>query len=349
MLEFARSPPPPDPAPGLPLPPSFMRRLLLCVSFLALVGLALERHLARLAHASPAGLAAFAAGNPPAEPGSFPDAWIAGLDCDGDPNWQVHAYNDDLFILRQSKCESYEAPFLYLICGEQFILLLDTGANPQTPLAPVVENLIRRWKQQSGHTDAKLVVAHTHGHFDHVQGDAQFVGSTAVPVGVDLNPGAFEPFWGFRDYPNDIVQVDLGNRVLDVIGVPGHHPRSVAVYDRNTQLLLTGDIVYPGHLFVFSASDWPLFVQSIGRLVDFAANHPVSAVVGCHIEFSDTPFQPYQYTTLEHPDEAPLELPVSILADIQAAALSVGPDPECTIFDQFVIHIVYKCGILWNG
>ena len=41
--------------------------------------------------------------------------------------------------------------------------------------------------------------------------------------------------------------------------------------------------------------------------------------------------------------------PLERLADIQAAAQSVGPDPECTIFDKFVIHIVYKCGILWNG
>lgn len=326
-----------------------MRRLLFLVAFLGLLGFALERHFTRLAHASPAGLTALAAGNPPAEPGTFPDTWIAGLDCESDPQWQVHAYNENLYILRQSKCEIYEAPFLYLIFGEQYILLLDTGANSQTPLAPLVENLVRRWKNKTGNADAELIVAHTHGHFDHTQGDSQFVGSTAVPVGVDLLQGSFEQFWGFQDFPNDTPTIDLGNRVIDLIGVPGHFPQSVAFYDRNTQLLLTGDIVYPGHLFVFAASHWVQFVQSMERLVNFAAENPVTAVVGCHIEYSTTPFEPYAYGTTEHPEEAALQMPPSVLSEIYQAALSQGPDPECTIFDKFVIHIVYKCGITWNG
>ena len=40
----------------------------------------------------------------PEAPGTFPDDWIDGTDCENEPPFQVHAYNDDFYILRQSKC-----------------------------------------------------------------------------------------------------------------------------------------------------------------------------------------------------------------------------------------------------
>ncbi|MEO0651337.1 MAG: MBL fold metallo-hydrolase [Planctomycetota bacterium] len=328
-----------------------MRKLLLVGAALALLAFAIDRHQARLARATPAGLTALAAGNPPAAPGTFPEQWIHGADCEGDPQFQVHAYNQNLFILRQSKCETFEAPFLYLIFGEDVILLLDTGANPSSDLFGRVGNLIRRWRADTGNQTAQLLVAHTHGHFDHVQGDAQMANfpGLVAPVGIDLTQNGFEAFWGFQDYPNDRPTIDLGGRVLDVIGVPGHFGRSVALYDRQTQLLLTGDIVYPGHLFVFGPNSWPDFVASIQRLVDFASQNPVEAVVGCHVEYSTTPGVPYAYTTDFQPDELPVQFPPSILAEVLAAALEQNGDPECTIYPQFVIHPVYKCGITWNG
>src|SRR5690348_8541170 len=52
------------------------------------------------------------------EPGAFPDQWIrGGPDCGDEPDLQVHRYSDGVFILRQSLCTSFEAPFLYLIFG----------------------------------------------------------------------------------------------------------------------------------------------------------------------------------------------------------------------------------------
>ena len=76
---------------------------------------------------------------------------------------------------------------------------------------------------------------------------------------------------------------------------------------------------------------------------------PVRWVVGCHIEMADTPGSPYQYTTLVQPDEHTLEFEPSILVDILQAAQRQGATPACTIYDEFVIHPVYLCGIGWNG
>ena len=261
----------------------------------------------------------------------------------------MHAYNQDLYILRQSKCESFEAPFLYLIFGDQRALLLDTGAKPGVNVYATVNAVIQTWLQTSGMSSIPLIVAHTHGHGDHVQGDPSFVGKPGVQQIVGTTQQEIEQFWGFQNYPNDIVTFDLGNRVLDVMGTPGHHPVHITVYDRETHLMLTGDIVYPGHLFVFSPLHWPDFVASLQRMLTFASQNPVEWVVGCHIETSPVPGQTYKWSEPAHPTEHVLQLGPRSLGKILRAAVEQGNDPECTIYDNFVIHPVYKCGITWNG
>ncbi len=42
--------------------------------------------------------------------------------------------------------------------------------------------------------------------------------------------------------------VDLGDRVFGVIHTPGHSPGGIALYERKTGILLSGDIVYDGPL-----------------------------------------------------------------------------------------------------
>ncbi|GJM22721.1 MAG: hypothetical protein DHS20C15_26360 [Planctomycetota bacterium] len=285
----------------------------------------------------------------PKEGGSWPDEWIAGKDCDNDPAFQVHAYNANTFFIRQSKCDIYEAPFLYLLFGEDEALLMDTGALDTAPLRATIDGVIEQWLLDNGRTSIPLTVAHTHGHFDHVQGDGQYPNGSFYGRFVSAQANVALPFFGFDDYPNDVPSFDLGGRVIDVLGTPGHHPVSVTLYDRNTHLLLPGDIVYPGHLFVFSKGEWTDFVASIQRMVDWAATHPVKWVVGCHIETSEFPFTPFAYTTTVHPREHVLEFAPTILTEILEAALSFDGVPECTIFEEFVIHPVYKCGITWNG
>lgn len=331
--------------------------LLLPTAFLGLASLGAYRTLQ--APASDDGLVAFLAesrslsslsiGNPPREPGTFPAMWDAGVDCGSEVPVQVHAYNANLFILRQSKCEIFEAPFMYLIFGDDEVLLMDTGALPSTPIYATVNRIITKWLADNARTSIDFTVAHTHGHFDHVQGDAQFSGAPGVTQFIPANLSSQIQFFGFQNYPFDIPQIDLGNRVIDVIGTPGHHPSSVTLYDHRTQLMLSGDIVYPGHLFIFQPSDLPVFTNSLRRMITFAMRNPVENVVGCHIEFSNTPGVPYAYGTAVHPDERPLEFEPDKLIDIYRAAQQMSANPLCTIFDDFVIHLVYQCGITWNG
>jgi hydroxyacylglutathione hydrolase len=80
-----------------------------------------------------------------------------------------------------------------------------------------------------------LIVVHSHGHLDHRAGDPQFA---HVP-GIQLVPSDLEhvrKYFGFGDWPNGAVQVDLGDRIIDVLPAPGHHPAQLVYYDRNTGL-----------------------------------------------------------------------------------------------------------------
>ena len=79
------------------------------------------------------------------ERGVLPASWPpSGPKCMEVPDWQVHEYNPDLYIIRQSGCLDYEKPFLYLIFGRERGLLLDTGSR-NFPAADMVENVVGKW------------------------------------------------------------------------------------------------------------------------------------------------------------------------------------------------------------
>ncbi|MFD8081060.1 MBL fold metallo-hydrolase [Kitasatospora sp. NPDC059722] len=119
--------------------------------------------------------------------------------------------------------------------------------------------------------------------------------------------------------------VDLGGgRVLECLATPGHHPAAVTYYDPWTGVLLTGDTVYPGRLYI---DDWPAFTRSIDRLIALADRRPVTHVLGCHIEMTTTPGVDYPIRTTYQPDEPPLQLTVEDLHDIRTALTSSGGSP----------------------
>ena len=71
-------------------------------------------------------------------------------------------------------------------------------------------------------------------------------------------------------------------RVLDIIPIPGHDDTSIAVYDRETAVLLTGDTMYPGRIYINADPD--VFARSIARMVEFTKDKLVAHVLGTHIE-----------------------------------------------------------------
>ncbi|MFF2040967.1 MBL fold metallo-hydrolase [Kitasatospora sp. NPDC058170] len=265
--------------------------------------------------------------------------WIHGSESarhNTDPEIQVHHYDEHTVVLRQNMAVNYEAPFLFLLFGDERAVLLDTGATASPayfPLRRVVDELVARWLERHPRTGYRLLVLHSHGHGDHVAGDAQFAGRPDTVV-VDAKLATVREFLGLGDDPDRPALLDLGGRVLSCLAGPGHHEAAITYYDPFTGFLLTGDTVYPGRLYV---ADWDAYVATIDRLIAFAAAHPVSHVLGCHIEMTDRPGVDYPIRYTYQPDEPPLQMTVGQLRDIRRALDEVAARPGRHVFDDFVI------------
>ena len=273
--------------------------------------------------------------------GSVPGGWIHGsANCatNNDPAVQVQAYDANTFILRQNMCDTFEAPFLYLLFGTDTALLLDSGAigNPSvSPVRATVDAIIDQWLLDNGQTSIDLVVAHTHSHGDHTAGDSQFFGRPNTTI-VGTSLSAVTTFFGITHWPTEIVCFDLGGRALEVVPIPGHESRSIAIYDPATAILLTGDSLYPGFLFISGQSNWSTYRASIARLATFALARPISHVLGTHIEMTATSGVAYPYGTTYQPNERSLELDLSHLLELDDA-LGLLPSPVTEVHDDFII------------
>jgi hydroxyacylglutathione hydrolase len=253
------------------------------------------------------------------EPGVLPRQWATGgPKCMEMPEWQIHEYNPDLYILRQSGCTDYEKPFVYLLFGKQSALLMDTGSHHGN-LAPTLLATVKKWLTRNQRESIPLSVVHSHSHWDHTDGDdaIEALHDPAMPVTmVRATPQANSKFFHILHWPEDLGGVDLGDRVIDAIPIPGHDVASIALYDRKTALLFTGDSVNAGRIYV---SDWDAYVKSNQRMIDFTKDKPVSFLLGCHIEQTRIPYKDYPMGTMYQPEEAPLELARSELLEIQRA------------------------------
>jgi hydroxyacylglutathione hydrolase len=252
--------------------------------------------------------------------------WYAGGSTCSGPQFQVRAYTKDFFILRQAACTNYEKPFLYLIFGSERALLLDTGAGNVDLVTPI-DTLLR----MRGMRD--LVVAHSHAHSDHTAGDTLIAKRANTRV-VGRDTAAVRAFFQISHWPTDSGAIDLGGRVIDVLPIPGHQGASIALYDRRTGILLTGDTFYPGRLYV---RDTAAFAVSIARLAGFARSHPITHIFGTHIENTNTPYVDYPVETVDQPQEHGLDLTPAQLFELDSLVQSMRGRMTRTVRRDFTI------------
>ena len=273
-------------------------------------------------------------GNPDAPAGSLEGgtltvSWMHGsasCQTNTDPEVQVHAYNATVHIIRQNKCKTFEAPFVYVIEGQTKVLVIDSGATNTTALRTAIRTLV---------PTKPIIVAHSHNHGDHKAGDPAFVGQPNTTV-VSTTIAAVQAQFGITTWPTTPGSIDLGGRVLDVIGIPGHEPQHIAFYDRTTGILCTGDTLYPGLLFI---NDWAAYRTSVARLAQFVTSHPITHVLGAHIEMTATAKQVYPYGTTYQPNEHALPLTAAHVMELDAALTQLGATAPANpvAHDDFVI------------
>jgi hydroxyacylglutathione hydrolase len=251
--------------------------------------------------------------------GSMNMHWNEGAkDCKANPQppLEVHPYNSQTFILRESPCATFEAPFMYLLLGSAKALLIDTGdvADPnQMPLAKAVMQLL----PGDGPAKLPLLVVHTHRHLDHRAGDGQFANLPNVQVvGFDID--SVRHYYNFTNWPNGLAQINLGDRTVDAIPTPGHNETEVSFYDRNTGLFFSGDFLMPGRLLIDDAN---ADLASAKRAAAFVQDRPVSYVLGGHIELNAAG-ETLPWQSQYHPNEHVLQLTKGDLLALPAAITS---------------------------
>jgi len=187
----------------------------------------------------------------------------------------------------------------------------------------VVMDLVAQWAKLKNKTSpVPLIVVHSHTHGDHVAGDAGFKNLPNVQL-VKATVPELQNAFGIKTWPTDIVPFDLGSRIVDLIPIPGHDVAGIALYDRQTGVMLTGDSFYPGRLYVGDA-EFPTFVASHQRMVDFTKDKPVAHILGTHIEQTNTPFVDYPRGTVYQPEEHVLELTRGVLLELNDALIQLN-------------------------
>jgi hydroxyacylglutathione hydrolase len=248
--------------------------------------------------------------------GSLAVHWNEGAaDCKANPPapLETHAIGAGTYILRESLCATYEAPFMYLLIGSARAMLIDDGDvadSAQVPLARTVVSLL----PGSGSSRLPLLVVHTHRHLDHRAADAQFASMPNAEV-VGYDTASVRRFYHFTDWPNGVAQIDLGDRTVDVIPTPGHNETHVSFYDRSTTLFFSGDFMMPARLLIDDAGAER---ATAARVAAFVRDRPVRAVLGGHIEL-DTAGATYSWGSNYHPGEHALAMTKADLLALPAA------------------------------
>ena len=127
----------------------------------------------------------------------------------------------------------------FLLTGTERALLIDSGMQTHNA------------KELAGELTAlPLSLLNTHADRDHVGSNDEFDSFYMSPAEASnyynsqKGTGTLSPVWD-----GDVI--DLGGRELEIITVPGHTPGSIAVLDKNNRVLISGDPIQDGDIFMF--------------------------------------------------------------------------------------------------
>jgi len=273
-------------------------------------------------------------------PGNIALRWIYGSNVaakNRDPRIQVIQYNEDSFILRQNVCTHWEAPFIYLLFGNERALLIDTGATASAryyPLRATVDAIITRWGQARRRPNLPLTVVLTSGEdIAQNQGLVQFAdrpGTALQPTPIEV----MKRFHKLAGWPTGTGKIDLGDRVIEVLPTPGTHKDGISLYDPYTGLLFTGDFFYPGKIQIGNDKD---FVASLERLTQFRDKNPIKWVMGGHIEMMFVPGKAYPRFATYKPYERVLQMEPALLDEGLAHARQIAGKSLMLIRPDFIL------------
>ena len=191
--------------------------------------------------------------------------------------FKVTYLNPQTYIIEEPK--SSQGNVSYLLFGDKKAIMFDTGcgeneAKDGLKIKPLLAKM----------TNLPTTLLLSHFHFDHNQNIAEF-SNIAFPDLPFLRASVSDKdvytftdedlFTG--DYPAKVqvtewlpmnTDIDLGNRKIQLVNIPGHTKESVAIIDKTNKLAFLGDYLYNGSLFLFDEKDIPVYKKTVNYLSD---------------------------------------------------------------------------------
>ena len=204
---------------------------------------------------------------------------------------------DDVTLIAEPFIKAFYRCNVWHVRGRERDLLVDSGMGvvPLREQVPLV-------------TEKPVVAVASHTHFDHIGAHHEFAERLVPPAEAELlaAPGRAEtladpyvtdeiferlppaPYssteYAVKSAPatrlvEDGDVIDLGDRRFEVIHTPGHSPGGIALWEAESGILFSGDLVYDGPLIEDCYhSDAADYLASMKRLLDY----PVRVVHGGH-------------------------------------------------------------------
>lgn len=192
----------------------------------------------------------------------------------------------DIWRIDETYVNISERGMMYFVRGRDRNLLVDGGYG----LVPLREHV-------SLVDSERTIFVATHSHFDHVGAAWEFAERWIHPLEADVlsNPtqqntqilpylqgeapfDTMPPRWtsaeNYHIKPapptrllNDGDMIDLGNRQFEVLHTPGHSPGSICLWEAESGVLISADILYDGHILdELEGSHIPDALRSHARL-----------------------------------------------------------------------------------
>jgi len=208
---------------------------------------------------------------------------------DSSSEWfKVYNVGESVFAIAEPY--NFQEVISYLILGSEKALLFDTGMGLDS-MSILISEL----------TDLPVTVINSHTHYDHIGSNHEFDNILAMNTdytkkwathgwphesvkheiqsdalcshylsGADIAEYHISPF-KISKYVHDGYIIELGNRQIEVISIPGHTPDAIALLDRERGYLWTGDTFYEATIWLFfEGTDLEAYEKSVNKLADIA-------------------------------------------------------------------------------
>lgn len=180
----------------------------------------------------------------------------------------------------------WQQNIMYVLKGEQRSILFDSGSGTRD-IGFVADKVTKK----------PMTVVASHLHYDHIGSHGSFKSVAMIDLPETrtatsdgwYSPSLLTSSWPFTKgfavtewwKPGDVV--DLGERPIEVVSIPGHTPNSIALVDRKRGYAFVGDFLYRGALLAnFPGADVLAYLQSTQRLL---SEYPeIRTVFGAHFD-----------------------------------------------------------------